>query len=143
MSMKKTATGFAQRLKTLRESAGMTQQELADAAGLNRHGLAKLEQGVSEPHWPTVIVLAKALGVNCQEFMVEEADRALVEGEPSPRGRPRKDAPPATPSTPPADDLEAEEASGSGADREVKVRKQAAEEMKAHKPAKRRKAKGE
>jgi transcriptional regulator with XRE-family HTH domain len=68
MSMKKIATGFGQRLKAIREAKGMTQDALAAAAGLNRNGLAKLEQGVSEPHWPTVLMIAQALGVPCTEF---------------------------------------------------------------------------
>jgi transcriptional regulator with XRE-family HTH domain len=98
MSMKKTTTGFAGRLRFLRESAGLTQQQLAERAGLNRHGLAKLEQGVGEPHWPTVIALAKALGVTCEAFMNGETDSV----PPHSRGRPPK----ATPSTPPAEELE-------------------------------------
>lgn len=69
MPMKKASTGFAQRLKELREAAGMTQQALADKAGLHRFGLAKLEQGVAEPHWPTVLAIAKALGVTPAAFV--------------------------------------------------------------------------
>ena len=84
--MKKTTTGFAGRLRLLREAAGLTQQQLADKAGLNRHGLAKLEQGVGEPHWPTVITLAKALGVTCEAFMDGEAESSPPPG----RGRPPK-----------------------------------------------------
>jgi|SRR5579871_1459429 len=111
MSMKKTATGFGGKLKALREASGLTQDQLAEKAGLNRHGLAKLEQEVGEPHWPTVLALAKALGVSCQDFIPDDSagePAADSETKMPQRGRPRKpDAPAATPSTPPAGELEA------------------------------------
>jgi transcriptional regulator with XRE-family HTH domain len=55
-------------LKQMREKAGLTQPELAERAGMNRFGIAKLEQGVREPTWATVQALAKALGVRCSAF---------------------------------------------------------------------------
>lgn len=60
---------FSDRLKELREAAGLSQQDLADQAGLNRFGIAKLEQGVREPSWSTVVALAKALGVSLDDFL--------------------------------------------------------------------------
>jgi transcriptional regulator with XRE-family HTH domain len=91
---------FGERLKRLRESAGLSQADLAERAGMHRFGVAKLEQGLREPAWATVQALAKALGVNCLAF-TDEAPvvPALPEGEqrPKPRaGRPRKapEAPP-------------------------------------------------
>jgi transcriptional regulator with XRE-family HTH domain len=59
---------FAVKLKRLREAAGWSQAELAERAGLNQFGVAKLEQGVREPAWATVQALARALGVNCTAF---------------------------------------------------------------------------
>ena len=41
-------TGFARRLKELRETAGLTQDELAQRAGLYKFSVAKLEQGVRD-----------------------------------------------------------------------------------------------
>ena len=90
MSMKKTTTGFGQRLKALREKAGLTQEQLAQSAGLNKFGLAKLEQGVGEPHWPTVLALAQALGVSCDAFVQDIAEGGKT-GSEKPRGRPRKE----------------------------------------------------
>jgi transcriptional regulator with XRE-family HTH domain len=81
MPMKKVPTEFARRLKALREAAGLTQEQLAEAAGLNRYGLAKLEQGVGQPHWPTVLALAKALGVSVAAFAGEEEPAADSPGE--------------------------------------------------------------
>jgi len=62
------STGFAARLKELREEAGMSQSALAEAAGMNLWGIAKLEQGTREPSWHTVLALADALGVSTEEF---------------------------------------------------------------------------
>jgi transcriptional regulator with XRE-family HTH domain len=87
---RKTSTGFGRRLKDLREKAGLTQQQLADAAGLNKFGLAKLEQGVGEPHCPTVLTLAQALGVDCLAF-TEPAGPG--HDQPRGRGRPPKAQP--------------------------------------------------
>ena len=72
------AVSFGERLKQLREAAGLTQPELAERAGMNRFGIAKLEQGVREPTWATVQALARALGVSVATF----ADEA-----PAPRGK--------------------------------------------------------
>src|SRR5260370_17363065 len=66
---KKRATGFATRLRQLREGAGLTQAQLAEQAGLHLHGLTKLEQGDREPGWSTVLALAEALGVECTAFI--------------------------------------------------------------------------
>src|SRR5262245_35797893 len=84
---------FAERLRELREAANLTQDQLAERAGMNRFGIAKLEQGKRDPTWSTVQALAKALGVSCAAF---EGTVASKPEPPAPRplGRPRK-APPA------------------------------------------------
>ncbi len=98
------AAWFAGRLKELREARGWTQQQLADAAGLNKFGVAQIEQGRHQPTWETVVALCKALGVACDAFMQEPTPRpsagpgrppkAAGEAEPEqpkrPRGRPRR-----------------------------------------------------
>jgi len=80
---------FGSRLKRLREEAGLTQQTLADGAGMHRFGIAKLERDEYGPSWATVQALAKALGLTCSAF------EGTVEPNPDdkpPRakGRPRK-----------------------------------------------------
>src|SRR5205807_1156951 len=52
---------FADRLKTLREEAGLSQRELGERAGLTRDAVSSLEQGRREPTWETVQALASAL----------------------------------------------------------------------------------
>ena len=82
-----TPTGFACRLKTLREAAGLTQAQLADRTGYYRFTLAKLEQGVQEPTWPTVLALAAALGVKITDFLPQEGEVPVHHGP----GRPPKE----------------------------------------------------
>ena len=103
-----STTSFAERLKALRESAHLTQPELAARAGMNRFGIAKLEQGVREPSWATVQALARALGVSILAFTdeapadktgrtnpAEQPPPAPREGQPP---RPRTARTPARPS---------------------------------------------
>jgi putative transcriptional regulator len=107
MPKKSPPTGFAQRLKALREAAGLTQAQLAERAGLYSFSVAKLEQGVQEPTWPTVLALAKALGVNCLAFCPESApSEPSAETPKRGPGRPKK---PAEPETTPDDQTAVEE----------------------------------
>jgi transcriptional regulator with XRE-family HTH domain len=75
---------FAGRLREIREQAGLTQQQLADKAGLTREGVAQLETGRRRPAWDTVVVLCSALGVDCNTFMQEPASQSAKR----PPGRP-------------------------------------------------------
>ena len=70
-------SGFAARLRSLREAAGFTQSELAERAGLHKLGVAKLEQGLREPAWATVQALARALGVTCGAFEIKAGEEKL------------------------------------------------------------------
>jgi transcriptional regulator with XRE-family HTH domain len=78
---------FAGRLKELREVAGMTQQQLADKAGMKLGGVRNLEQGRVGPTWGTVLALAEALGTDCLAFTQEPNSQ-----DKAPRGRPRKES---------------------------------------------------
>jgi transcriptional regulator with XRE-family HTH domain len=80
-------TGFAGLLKRLRQASGLTQGQLADRAGFHGFTVAKLEQGLQEPTWPTVLALAAALGVNCLAFVAEGRGEQAEARRP---GRPRK-----------------------------------------------------
>ena len=87
MPKRTDATGFAAKLKGLRETAGLSQEDLAERAGLYKFSVAKLEQGVREPTWATVLALASALDVDCKAFMVE----GRIASAKRPRGRPGKE----------------------------------------------------
>jgi len=78
---------FAPRLRELREAAGLTQRDLAEATGSTIRNISRLETGAQEATWPTVLKLCKALGVSCDAFTVEPAEQP-----PAKPGRPRKAA---------------------------------------------------
>ncbi len=61
-------SGFGPALSGLRAAKGLTQKELAEAAGLHPNTVAKLERSDQEPNWPVVIALAGALGITPNEF---------------------------------------------------------------------------
>jgi transcriptional regulator with XRE-family HTH domain len=90
--MPEPSGSFADRLRGLREAAGLSQYALAKKSGLSKQALSNLEAGNREPTWQTVQLLATALGADCTAF----ADPGLVPPEAAParpRGRPRKAAP--------------------------------------------------
>ena len=77
--MADVAAGFAGVLRGLRTGAGLTQEELADAAGLTSRAISYLERGeVGTPRRETVRLLADALGL---------AGPARAEFEAAARGR--------------------------------------------------------
>jgi len=59
---------FGNRLLAVRKGAGMTQQELADKAGLTQWSIAQIENGHRVPGFETVLALAEALGVPLSAF---------------------------------------------------------------------------
>jgi transcriptional regulator with XRE-family HTH domain len=54
---------FAVKLKRLREAQGLTQEQLAEKAGISRAYLARLETGRHDPHLSRLRKLAKVLKV--------------------------------------------------------------------------------
>lgn len=77
------ASGFGGRLKALRETALLTQQELADRAGCHKITISNLERGTQEPAWPLALALAQALGVSVEAF--------TGDSDTPKHGRPRKE----------------------------------------------------
>src|SRR3954469_9096297 len=67
-------TTFGERLRRLRETAGLSQEALARAAGLSTSTIAKVEQRGIDPSWTTVQALATALGVSSEAFRSGVAD---------------------------------------------------------------------
>jgi transcriptional regulator with XRE-family HTH domain len=64
---------FAERLRQLRQAAGLTIQALADRAGMHREGVAQLERNKRRPGWESVCALADALGVSTETFRGKQA----------------------------------------------------------------------
>jgi transcriptional regulator with XRE-family HTH domain len=60
-------------IRQLRSSLGKTQEELAEAAGISRDGLARIERAERFPEFSTLANLADALGVRVEEIWRPEA----------------------------------------------------------------------
>ena len=66
---KSEPAGFGARLRAFREAAGLTQKELAAAAGLGRLSVIRYEAGETEPSWSVVCRLAEAIGKTPDAFL--------------------------------------------------------------------------
>jgi len=62
-------TVVGENIKYYRTKLGMTQEELAERAGINRSYLASLERGRRNTTLKTVEMLAKALGVSTTDLV--------------------------------------------------------------------------
>ncbi len=71
---------FKDLLRELRQKACLTQQQLADKAGIPLSSLRGHEQGQRIPSWASVVKLAKALGVSSDVFSACDE----VKAEPTP-----------------------------------------------------------
>jgi transcriptional regulator with XRE-family HTH domain len=83
---------FAEMLKTLREGANLTQEALAERAGLSLRTLQQWEQGRRVPRVNALPRLARALGVPLErlvEGIVHEKIEALDKPAPRPRRKPK------------------------------------------------------
>src|SRR5262245_47359392 len=69
---------FAGLLKRRRNAAGLSQPQLAEKAGLSLAAVRHRAQGRREPTYPTLLQLARALGVTLNAFDPEAQDRAEV-----------------------------------------------------------------
>src|SRR6185295_3920653 len=78
------------RLKELREEAGLTQRQLAEAAGLHPQAIVKLERGEREPAWSTLVSLANGLCRDVGTLVSELTEGQIQPLTPRPRGRPRQ-----------------------------------------------------
>lgn len=64
------------RLKALRIEHALTQEELADKAGVAMNTVARLERNETEPHMTTVRKIARALGIHPRELTKKEGSDA-------------------------------------------------------------------
>ncbi len=78
---------FAERVRELRTRAGLTQEALAERAGVLVFSIRNWEQGQREPRWADFCKLAKALGACCQDFADVDG---LAESPPAKKGKGRK-----------------------------------------------------
>jgi transcriptional regulator with XRE-family HTH domain len=87
---------FGKRLKELREQAALSQYALAKKSGLTAQTIANVEGG-SEPTWPTVLRLARALDVSVEDFDTGEDPRDADQGDEDPPAPPVKKRKPRKP----------------------------------------------
>jgi transcriptional regulator with XRE-family HTH domain len=76
-------SAFSERLKELRNKAGLSQSQLASSSGMSLSAVHDYEQGKREPSLKSAVKLAAALGVDCRAFAdavqaEEEAPRKLA-----------------------------------------------------------------
>ncbi len=80
---------FAEKLRELRDAAGLSEAKLAEASGVPFASLHEYGLGRRKPSFAAAVKIARALGVSCEAF----ADCEDVAGDDEPRGRPRKAEP--------------------------------------------------
>ena len=62
---------LGERIRHYRESAGLTQEALAQAADIGRVTLVRLERGEQTPRFKTLEAISEALGIRIPELLVE------------------------------------------------------------------------
>lgn len=67
---------FGSRLRSLREQRAMSQEQLADAAGVDRKLVYRTELGQTSPRLDAVVHIARALGVSPSELLAVEVPRS-------------------------------------------------------------------
>ncbi len=63
------AHSVAAQVRALREGRGWTQEQLAEAAGLSRDAISRIERGDREPKLVTLEAIAAAVGVDVARLM--------------------------------------------------------------------------
>jgi class 3 adenylate cyclase/transcriptional regulator with XRE-family HTH domain len=94
---------FAPLLRRHRRDAGLTQEALAERAGISLRAVSDLERGIYRtPHRDTVALLAQALGLTQQQTAFLEASVVRLRGPASQSDAPSADDPLPLPVLPPA-----------------------------------------
>ncbi|MRW94874.1 helix-turn-helix domain-containing protein [Duganella sp. FT80W] len=71
---------FGQVLRALRRDAGLSQEQLAFAAGVERNFVSLIERGVNQPTIRVIFKLAHALGVPASKIILSVEEK-LQDGE--------------------------------------------------------------
>ena len=61
---------LGERIRESRQSAGLTQEDLARAANIGRVTLIRLEKGEQSPRYKTLNAIAEALGISARDLLV-------------------------------------------------------------------------
>ena len=66
--------GFAENLKNLRQQAGLTQPELAEAIGVSNGMISFWENGVYQPTATNIIKIARYFHITSDELLSDDDD---------------------------------------------------------------------
>ena len=66
------------KIKTLRISKGLTQEELADRAELSKGFISQLERDLTSPSIATLTDILQCLGTNLKDFFNDEEEEQIV-----------------------------------------------------------------
>jgi len=61
---------FAENFKNARKNAGLTQQQVADALGLDRSAIAHYEKGDSKPTLDNIPKICELLNITIQDILI-------------------------------------------------------------------------
>ncbi len=73
--MKRSHAAIGRRMRSVRQSLGMTQAELAEAAGIDPSFYGQIERGTNVPSLKTFLSVAAALGVDPADLLPRKAAR--------------------------------------------------------------------
>lgn len=66
----KIIQAFSERVRTFRENIGISQEKLAEKAGLHRTYIGSLERAEKIPSLITIVKIAKALNINISDLIL-------------------------------------------------------------------------
>ena len=69
---------IGERIKSLRNERGLTQEELADRAELSKGFISQVERNLTSPSISTLEDILICLGTDLKEFFAEYEDRQVV-----------------------------------------------------------------
>ena len=72
--MKAIKTTLSKKIRNLRESKNLTQEQLAENAGLSGKFIGEIERGTSNPTIKTIEKIAKALKTSPAQLLAEEGE---------------------------------------------------------------------
>jgi transcriptional regulator with XRE-family HTH domain len=62
-------------IRAIRKSRGYTQEKLGEKSGISYKFIGEMERGEVNPSLNSIILIAKALGVNARELFPDDSDR--------------------------------------------------------------------
>jgi transcriptional regulator with XRE-family HTH domain len=67
--MRNNLKKLGKHIRSIREAKGITQEKLAYENGLSKGNLSKIEMGLVDPQFTTLLKIAEGLGVDIKELV--------------------------------------------------------------------------